>query len=79
MRFGIGLDLLRGLLDAGELSLVIVYRQIEPAGEVIACAGTAHERVIGGLRRRAVGRMRIERGCAFKIDCYHRKHSFKTR
>ena len=68
---GVRLDLLRSLLDAGELFPVVVYRQVDPADEVIACAGTVYQRVKRGLRRGLVRLLGIKLLCAFKIDAYH--------
>ena len=75
-RLGIGLDLRRGLLDAGEFVLVVVHRQVDPADEIVARAGAVHQRVKRGLRRSRVRLSGIKLLCAFKIDAYHIDRSF---
>ena len=75
-RLGIGLDLRRSLLDAGEFVLVVVHRQVDPADEIVARAGAVHQRVKRGLRRSRVRLSGIKLLCAFKIDAYHIDRSF---
>ena len=75
-RLGIGLDLRRGLLDAGEFVLVVVHRQVDPADEIVARAGAVHQCVKRGLRRSRVRLSGIKLLCAFKIDAYHIDRSF---
>lgn len=45
--FRILLDLLRSLLDSGELFLIVIDRQIDPAKEIIACSGLLQQSLSG--------------------------------
>ena len=45
----VALDLLRSRLDAGELFLVVVHRQIEPAQEIAACARAGEQHFVCGV------------------------------
>ena len=75
-RLGVRLDLLCRSLNAGELFPVVVYRQVDPADEVIACAGTVYQCVKRSLCRGLVRLAGIKLLRAFKIDAYHIDRSF---
>ena len=47
---GIVPDLLRRLLDAGELVLIILHRKVYPAQKVTACSGTLYQSLLCQLR-----------------------------
>ena len=70
----IALDLLRRLLDAGELFLVVVHRQVDPAEEIISRAGAVQQRI---QRRLAPCRVLCGREAlrSVQIDS---DHTFKT-
>ena len=70
-RLGVRLDLLCRSLNAGELFPVVIYRQVDPADEVIACAGAVYQCVKRSLCRGLVRLAGIKLLCAFKIDAYH--------
>ena len=70
-RPGIGLDFLCRLLNAGELLLVVVHGQVDPADEIASRARAVFQHVDGALRLLHKAALRQKFLCAASINSYH--------